>query len=298
MSLAFTYNTFEAIGTTWNIGFPTETKPELQKSVIEKIKERIAIFDKHYSRFRDDSLVSSIATKAGTYTMPDDADKMMNLYKEMYIATNGLMTPLIGSVLVDTGYDSHYSLKPKNVILKAPRWEDVIEYDHPKLVMKSPALLDFGGIGKGYLIDIVSEILTQNGIVDHVVDAGGDITFKTYSKDTKDDLRVGLENPTNQKQAVGVATIHNQSICGSAGNRRMWDKYHHIINPETTESPRHILGLWTIASSTLLADALSTALFFVRPEHLAKTYTFEYAILYADGTASTSKGFPGGFFTT
>jgi len=73
-------------------------------------------------------------------------------------------------------------------------------------------------------------------------------------------------------------------------------KYHHIINPVTAESPRHILALWTVAETTLLADALSTALFFVEPDVLHK-YSFDYAILYADKTTRVSPSFPGYFFT-
>ena len=83
-------------------------------------------------------------------------------------------------------------------------------------------------MGKGYLIDIVGEIVEKNDIHDFFINAGGDIVVKSSGETNK---RIGLENPENAKQAVGLVEINNMSICGSAGNRRVWDKYHHIINP-------------------------------------------------------------------
>jgi thiamine biosynthesis lipoprotein len=108
---------------------------------------------------------------------------------------------------------------------------------------------------------------------------------------------VALEHPDDPTQAVGVATITNQSICGSAGNRRVWGDFHHIINPETQESPMHIKALWVVANSTLLADALATCLFFMDSSILKEHYDFEYLIVKDDYTTEQSLGFPAELFT-
>jgi thiamine biosynthesis lipoprotein len=280
---------FEAIGTTWNIDIPVEISADKEVSLLDAIKNRIDVFDKAYSRFRPDSIVSAIAQKAGEYHFPDDAEPMMKLYREMYDITGGLMTPLVGQVLVDAGYDATYSLQPKATIPKAIAWDDVMIYSHPILITKEPVVLDFGAIGKGYLIDIVAGVIRQQGITEYTVDAGGDIAHHGGL------LRVGLEDPQNTAKALGIMELGDRSLCGSAGNKRVWDRFHHIINPKTIESPRHILGLWTMADTTMLADALSTALFFVGPEKLSR-YQFDYALVQADRSALISKGFQGSLF--
>ena len=285
--------TFKAIGTTWNINISADISNAKEEKLIEDIMERIDIFDKTYSRFKNDSLVANISKKAGKYVLPNDAKPMLSLYQKLYEITDGAMSPLVGQVLSDAGYDTDYSLKPKKNIPPAPMWDEIIEYKHPILHIKKPALLDFGAIGKGYLVDIVGNIITKHGIMTFTVDAGGDILYKNENKKP---LRVGLENPENQKQVVGIANINDRSICGSASNRRRWKNYHHIINPKTVKSPEHILALWTVAENTMLADALSTALFFVEPEILLQKFKFDYAILYADHSARVSSAFPGHFF--
>jgi len=284
--------TFKAIGTSWTIDIPQDVENE--EGLLCSIKNRIDEFDKTYSRFREDSLVFEMSRKVGTYTLPEDASLMFSFYRELYEITNGKVTPLIGGTLVGAGYDLMYSLKPKENIQKTKKWDDVIKYNHPKLEIKEPTMLDFGAVGKGYLVELVADVLRGNKISEYMINAGGDIAYRNSQNKP---LRVGLENPENSNEVVGVAEVINCSICGSSGNRRVWEKYHHIMDPDTIESPRHILGLWVVAKSTYLADGLATALFFVEPELLLKKYDFEYVILYADHSLKKSEKFPGQLFT-
>lgn len=285
---------FQAIGTSWSIDIYSPISEQNTTRLFKKIDERIAEFDKNYSRFRPDSLVSEMAQKAGIYTLPTDAQPLLDTYKTLYFATGGAFTPLIGKVLVDAGYDAQYSLQ-KQQLTTPESWDDILDYIYPTLTLKKPALLDFGAGGKGYLVDIVSQIITEAGIDSFCVDASGDMYYQTPT-DTR--LDVGLEHPDNKDQVIGVAHIHNQSICGSAGNRRRWNSFHHTINPHTLTSPEHISAIWVIAKNTLLADALTTCLYFTEPQKLLETYAFEYVIMYNDHSIKHSEHFPAEFFTS
>lgn len=288
-----TQYTFEAIGTHWVIDIQDNISKEQSDNLRTQIMERIALFDAHYSRFRPDSLVSEIARVPGTYQLPNDAEPMLSLYHTLYRITHGAFTPLIGQALIDAGYDAHYSLEGKE-LRTPPAWDDALIYNYPTLITKLPVLIDVGAAGKGYLIDIVSELIEKAGIQNYTVDAGGDMRHRT---NISEPLNVGLENPSNTSQAIGIAHISNQSLCGSAGNRRAWGNFHHILDPHSLTSPTHIAALWTIADTTLLADALSTCLFFVPPATLLKHYTFEYLILQSDFTVTMSPNFPAQLFT-
>lgn len=278
---------FEAIGTTWKIDITKELSLEEEALLLSKIKKRIDVFDKNYSRFRQDSLVTKISKESGDFTMPEDADKMICLYKKMYDVTSGLVTPLIGQVLVDTGYDANYSLVPKSPT-KPLSWEEVLEWNNPVLKVKKPELLDFGAGGKGYLVDIVSALLELEGIESYCVDAGGDMRQRSSISVS---LKVGLEHPEDVESVIGVVPVLNQSLCGSAGNRRKWASYNHVINPQTLTSPKNVLAVWVIAESTFLADLLTTALSFVSPEVLLRHFQFEFLIFRDDHSINKSGGF-------
>ncbi len=287
---------FEAIGTHWQIDIYETLSPEKEADVLTQIKQRIDVFDKNYSRFRADSLVTEMSERAGEYVLPDDAEAMMGIYEKLFVLTGGLLTPLIGQVMVDSGYDAKYSLQQSRELEKPPLWDDVLSYTHPRLEVKKPVLLDFGAAGKGYLIDLVGEVLEQNDITDFCIDAGGDILHKHTEETPMYVLRVGLENPEDFSQVIGVCNLSNKSLCASAGSRRKWQNFHHIINPETLKSPQEILGTWVVAGSTLVADAIATSLFFVSPQTLTPHYNFEYVILYSDHSVLQSSNFPGELF--
>lgn len=278
---------FEAIGTKWEVVF-SHPDPD---ACIAQAHERIAAFDRAYSRFRDDSLVSAMAREAGTYTLPQDAEPMLSLYIELYKKTLGAFTPLIGQTLVEAGYDAKYSLTPKSLHRPQPL-EEVLSYTHPTLTLHTPALLDFGAAGKGYLVDIIFNLLVDAHASSITVDAGGDIRL---SSDTE--ARIGLEDPDDTTKAIGVATLKGASICGSAGNRRAWADYTHILDPFTLESPKHIRAVWVVADTTMLADALTTCLYFVPPATLARDYHFSYLMLMDDRSVVRSPDFPGEIFS-
>src|SRR3989338_8221624 len=264
---------FDAIGTSWKIDIEDPLSAEDSLTLKKIIQDRIEIFDKDYSRFRADSLVTQMSQQAGEYRLPDDAERIMDIYKKMYDLTGGMMTPLIGSLMVEAGYDAKYSLRPKELHHPA-KWEDVLEYNFPNIFLKQPALLDFGAAGKGYAIDIVADILRSKNIQSFCV-----------------------ENPNDFTQVIAVADICDQSICGSSGSRRKWANFHHIMHPFALESVKNILATWAIAPTALVADALATALFFVPGAFLQTEYDFEYIVLYSDFSIEKSIGFRGEIFT-
>lgn len=301
------HQTFEAIGTHWSVSLLDHRLQSDHDLVMGRVIDRITRFDADYSRFRSDSLVSAISERAGSYRLPEDAKPMFDLYRQLYAISGGAMTPLIGNLLADAGYDATYTLKPGR-LRQVPTWEDSLAYDFPMLQTRQPVTLDLGAIGKGYLIDLVSEIIESHHVSRYIVDAGGDIRQRGLH-DSYD--RIGLEDPADPGQAVGIASIGDRSLCGSSGNRRSWGQgaagdggsLHHIMDPHHRQPVRHIAGLWTVAKDTMTADAMSTALFFVEPKTLLQHFDFEYLILYDGGaepsgrTTSHSDGFPAELFT-
>lgn len=272
---------FDALGTSWCI----DTGEPLTDAVREEILQRTEVFDKTYSRFRSDSLAWQLRTP-GEYVFPDDSTNLLEIYQKLYVMTDGLMTPLIGSMLEDAGYDATYSLQPKSV-QDIPNF-DALGWDgQTRLRTTQPLVLDVGAAGKGYLVDYISDILENHGVVSYAVDASGDI------KQRGEPLMIGLEHPLDQNKVVGRLKLQNQSLCASAVNRRAWHGLHHIFDPTTKRPTNTKLATWVIAGSTLVADALATALFFVPANLLEKEFEFNFVTIDTNGTIDVSPEFDG-----
>lgn len=275
---------FDAIGTAWQINSTNHISDDLKTKILQRIEQ----FDHTYSRFRQDSDVSQWAT-IGKYPLPDDAAPLLIFYKKLYGASGGLVTPLIGKTMEQAGYDAEYSLKPKQ-LTAPPNWGEAIEITKSHIIVKQLVLLDFGAAGKGYLVDIITHLLYKNGLDEFCVNAGGDMYMRNLAQ------AVGLEDPDDQTRMLGTVEIVNGALCASAGNRRKWSTFHHIINPETLVSPDNVKATWVTAENTMLADGIATALFFVKPEILQRTFEFEYAMIEGEAM-KLSKNFRVKLFT-
>lgn len=280
---------FEAIGAPWLIRTPSA----LPQAVMDSITVRIDDFDSVYSRFRADSLVTRIASEAGSWTFPADAAPLFSLYRALYNATEGAMSPLVGGRLENLGYDRDYTLRPRDESVEVPEWDEIMEWDGAHLTTSSPVLVDVGAAGKGYLVDLVANVLVEHHVDEYLIDASGDLLHRGGEP-----IRVGLEHPFDQAQAIGICELQNASICASAPNRRTWgDGLHHIIDATTGRPTTAVAATWAHAATGLVADGLATALFFASAPSLTASFTFDYVRMFPDLSVEYSRTFPGELFT-
>jgi thiamine biosynthesis lipoprotein len=277
----------EAIGTLWRI----DTREPLPASVVSAVTERIDRFDRDWSRFRSDSLVSRIAATPGRHVLPPDAPVLLDFYRELYRATAGRVSPLVGRTLESLGYDAAYRLRASDDIPAVPAWDDAVAWDGEALTTVRPVLLDVGAAGKGYLVDLVSDLLTEHGIHEHIVDASGDLRTRGVP------MRIALEHPLNPRKAIGVAELPDGAFCASATNRRAWgDGLHHVLDAATGLPVRGVLATWVLAPTALVADGIATALFLDPDPEFVTREALGFARMFDDGRVDASAYFPGELF--
>jgi len=291
---------FDAIGTRWTI----DTPEPLDDAVLAAVRARVDRFDRDWSRFRDDSWVAEVARGgAGRYRLPDDAGPLLDAYDVAARCTDGAVHPLVGRALEALGYDGAYSLRPARTAdgalatAPAPDWRTVARREAGTLTLDAPALIDVGAGGKGYLVDLVSGVLAEHGVAEHVVDAGGDLRAGGLRAGATGPLTVALEDPRDTTRAVGVLRLTDGALCGSATNRRAWGPgLHHVVDARTGAPTTDVLATWAVGESALAADLAATALFFADPDLVASRFGIRYVVLRADGGLRWSLGLDGEVF--
>lgn len=271
-------HTYDAFGSHWEITVWDDMPSSRFRALINEILARSAQFEAVFSRFIPTSLVSRIATErqTGDITVPRDFTAMLRPYLNLYQATAGKITPLVGHTLSDLGYDANYSLTPQKIVRLSPDLvETVTLLDDTHIAVKYPVLFDFGAIGKGYFCDRIADFLRENDTRRFLVNGSGDIVYEGNGEA----IQVGLEHPSDTTKVVGSLEMTRGAFCASGTNRRRWRNYHHIIDPDTATSPEHLLATWVIAENAALADLLATALFLATPGALRTVFPFEYATL-------------------
>lgn len=289
--------TFEAIGTRWSVDTAQPLGPSAQVEVLDAIER----FDRVWSRFRADSVVTALSQQAGTWRDLEHAAVLLDLYDDLHAATDGAVTPLVGRSLVELGYDADYSLRPTGAEAVPEDWaalrrDGAIVADVDGTVRTDrPLLLDVGAAGKGLLVDLVAVVLEQRGLNAFTVDASGDLYHHGPSP-----IRVALEHPADPSKAIGVLELEpQQALCASAVNRRTWgDGLHHVVDGRTGRPTDDVVATWTVVDHACMqADGLATAHFFADPEVLMDLHPHHFVRIHADGRVLRSPGLPGELFT-
>ncbi|PKI90527.1 hypothetical protein CW368_10080 [Actinomycetales bacterium SN12] len=282
---------FDAIGTQWEI----ETVDTLSGAVRAGVGAIIEAFDATWSRFRDDSVISSLRSQGGTADLtPDaaaDAAAMLEVYRDLGRATAGAVSPLIGSALEALGYDSALTLRPGPPRAAPAGWERMLRSDHMSLTLDEPAVIDVGAVGKGRLVDLVSDALAHlPGRV--TVDGSGDLRVRGGS------ARVALEHPYDPSMAIGVVEVTDAALCASAVTRRAWGSgLHHVLDGRTGLPVRTWVATWALAADALHADAAASGLFFAGGPELADRWGADWVRMSSDGRIERSRGLAGELFT-
>jgi len=277
---------FDAIGTVWEI----ETIEPLSRRRRASVTAVIDDFDATWSRFRDDSVVSSLRS-GGTAPVPSDADEMLSVYRELGRATHGAVTPLIGAGLEALGYDPQLTLRPGAPVQASADWERMLHWDESSLSLSEPAVIDVGALGKGRLVDLVMAAL--DGIHGRVtVDASGDLRVRGGA------ARIALEHPFDPTCAVGIVEVRDAALCASATNRRAWGSgLHHVLDGRTGLPVQTWAATWAIGHDAMQADAVATALFFDGGPQIAADWGVDWVRMTTSGRVERSAGFAGELFT-
>ncbi len=280
---------YDALGTVFALHLFSDHDRD---GIDASIQNYLTDFEKTYSRFRSDSLLSLFEHRTGVIEVPEECVQLFRFFAEIETLTSGVFTPCIGRALSDAGYDRNYSFIEKQEKMAIPRLCDVVRLlDNRHIELLQPFLFDFGGIAKGWCIDRIALMIEEHGHASFLINGSGDMLYRGEKS-----LRCGLEDPADPSKVLGVFPLNSGSLCGSSGSRRKWRHHHHILHPKTHESPKTILATWVWSEHALLADAMATCLFLVDPALLQKKYVFEYAILYDDSSVEQSAAFDAEMF--
>ncbi len=132
------------------------------------------------------------------------------------------------------------------------------------VVFTQPSVqLDLGGIGKGFAVDQAIDVLQGAGMTHGVVDAGGNLRVigAPHSEVT---WNIGVQHPLKAEELIASVELRDQAIATSGNYERgvrVGDEWlGHLIDPRTGYPVDKVLSVSVVASTAMLADALSSAL--------------------------------------
>ena len=272
-----------SFGTSFLIQFEGKNNNEI--ILKKKIDSIFKIINNSFSTYISDSDISKINLGDSLIVVDDHFKKVFLRSYDIWKLSKGYFDPTVGSMVNAYGFGP--GNKIKNISKK--QLDSLIEltgFSKVSLTSKgtikkklSNIYLDFNAIGKGYIVDVISELLISYDTKNFLIEIGGEIIAKGKNPNTGNFWKVAIDNPNQKKnrQFIKTVLLKNKALATS-GNYRKYrfdsltgNKYVHTINPKNGKSfQSKILSVSVIASDCMTADAWATALM-IMPIELSKS---------------------------
>ncbi len=203
-------------------------------------------------------------------TADKDIIEMVRRSQQIEASTDGRFNPAIGALIRLWGFHtSEYpitgpppsQLQINRILERRPSSAD-IQINGLEMRSDNPVVqLDFGGIAKGYAVDLTIARLRQLGIDNAIVNAGGDL--RAIGSHGNRPWRVAIRRPGGGN--IGSVQVRGDEAIFTSGNYERFrqdqaERYPHIIDPNTGWPAKDIASVTVITNEGLLADAAATAL--------------------------------------
>ncbi|MCX6792820.1 MAG: FAD:protein FMN transferase [Candidatus Falkowbacteria bacterium] len=268
--MSITWRKFNALGTEIILSAALSSD---QAVLLDTAEEKIKIFENSFSRFiKGNELDNFNRSTDKEIEVSEDMFVMLVEAKKWYDFSQGIFDPTIIDNLEKLGYDRSFTEltnndskidleKIKQDFLQRPKLDQLIISGNK--VSKPAALrLDFGGFGKGYIVDLIAKDIFSN-VANYWISAGGDL-LAAGNQDNQVGWRIGVQNPYEPNKEI--FSLNTKGIKLGVATSGVWQRqgikdnksWNHIIDPRSGISVENdILAVTALADSATKADILA-----------------------------------------
>lgn len=241
----------------------------------QMIDLRLADINRMMSTYDPESELSRLNRSQSTdwFAVSPETAEVVAAAREIADRSSGAFDPTVGPLVNRWGFgpDKEFSAPPSeeeiDSLRRAVGYELVaVRLDPPAIRKSRPDVyLDLSAIAKGFAVDEISELLTDQGYRNSMVEIGGEVRTRG-TKPENQPWRIGIEKPLSGKRTVHkLIELADHGLATSGDYRNFFEvdgkRYSHTIAPTTGEPVEHHLATVSVIADTCMeADALATAL--------------------------------------
>ena len=266
------------MGTFVNLQCLAESE-DLALMVLEKAFVLIDNLELLFSRHDSSSLLSVLNAQGKIQDFPQEFSFVLEQANKVEEKTFGAFN---ASVLPVLEYlETHKKISKKDLVQCFQYiQEKSIQLSEKNICLaNSDTKITLDAIAKGFIVDAVGELFEQHGIINYLINAGGDIRIrgmKSLEKGQEKSWRVAIEDPYKKGNYPAVFTLMRGALATSGNYEKNFGKnYHHIILPHLSQDNNEkkisltsleenvsplVKSVSVLANTAMEADAYATAI--------------------------------------
>jgi len=263
---------YEAMGTVFEIIILHEDKEYSRQAAFAAFDELVRI-EQQLSRFIENSEVSLInnidANKP--LVLGADAFDCIKLSLEISERTFGafdITTGLLYTLWLDEDKKLLTPSEDELSFAHEHTGSDLLKLNEPEHsieLVASPVMIDLGGIGKGYALDMMAELLKEWSIDRALLHGGFSSVLALDAPEGTKGWPVTFSQPGNIQNTIARIGLANCALSASGTKKGL-----HIIDPGTGKPIADQTAVWVSCPNAATADALSTAFMVITDEQIEK----------------------------
>jgi thiamine biosynthesis lipoprotein len=260
------YKKIKALGTEVEFYLASDKKLDFNQDLRE-LELLVDNFEKRFSRFKENSELSLLNSSINSFKSSGDLINILIVAKEFYQITEGIFDPTILNTLESSGYDKSFDLIDSDKLVKHSNNLVSIDFNQVIIDRKNKEInkpfglkIDLGGIGKGYVVDLLAKSIKNKGYQNFWVSAGGDMYLAGKTENDKL-YQVGVQNPVKLESDLFNLTVIDPelAVATSGVAKRQWlnngVSHNHVIDPRTNSSVENdLLAVTIVSDQTVKAD--------------------------------------------
>jgi thiamine biosynthesis lipoprotein len=265
----------KAMGTTYSISLPAQHADE---TLADTIEQRLEELENIFSTWRDDSEISrfNASRSSDWFSCSTELAKVVAASIEIHTLTGGAFEVTLGPLIERWGFDAAEVTTPPSeeelsALMQSVGTAHLETRESPPAIRKRlpDTVINLSGIAKGYAVDVIAELLEQQGLALYMVEIGGEVRTKGRHDDRPWRIAIAKPRP-GEPRAQRIIEVDSASIATSGGYQNTLEllnqRYIHILDPATGKPVKSRTASVTVIDeeSTMRADAFATA-FMVMP---------------------------------
>jgi thiamine biosynthesis lipoprotein len=260
----------EAMATTFEVMVVHEDTRYAQQAATAAFDE-LDQLEGDLSLFIENSDIARINNLPSNRPLPigPAAFDCLQLSARIYAETSGAFDVTIGSLMACWLGEDKTLRSPSKKQLNIARQHTGMhlikldESQHTAELLASPVQVDLGGIGKGYALDRMAELLREWNVDNALIHGGFSSILALDKPPGTKGWPLTLSNPADRRKKIARIDIENRAVGGSG-----LQKGEHIIDPRTAKPVEDKSAAWACANDAATADALSTAFMIMAPDEI------------------------------
>jgi thiamine biosynthesis lipoprotein len=263
----------EAMGSTFSVVLHGSDKIELERAADAAFAE-VHRLDRLLSNYRPDSEWSEVNRTAGLRPVKVSTELFQLLSECMNYSrqSDGAFDITVGSLMKVWGFYKGEGVLPRPADVtdaltrvghrhvRLDTGAQTIQFDRPGME------LDPGGIGKGYAVDRMVEVLKQRGVRIALVSASGSSIYGMGAPPTDPaGWRIPIRDPADPHKSAAEVFLKDTSLSTSGSYERFfWAEgrtYAHIIDPRTGYPAQGTASVSVMAPRTIDGEAWAKPFF-------------------------------------